>query len=109
MLIKTLALVSTVLLLMSLAFSVLGTTPLLVLKRKAPMDSRVVRQVFHYRYRMVALLLTSEERGRNSDLACSLRRQQAINYLNGLVAQIGQVGVMCHKQNSRSLFLIHLA
>ena len=56
MLIKALALVSTVLLLMSLGFSVLGTTPLLVLKHKLPMDSRVVRQVFHYCYRLVAVL-----------------------------------------------------
>ncbi len=56
MLIKALALVSTVLLLMSLAFTVLGTTPLLVLKHKLPMDSRVVRQVFHYCYRLVAVV-----------------------------------------------------
>ena len=56
MLIKALALVSTVLLLMSLAFSVLGTTPLLVLKHKLPMDSRVIRQVFHYCYRLVAVV-----------------------------------------------------
>ena len=55
-LIKALALVSTVLLLMSLGFSVLGTIPLLILKHKLPMDSRVVRQVFHYCYRLVALL-----------------------------------------------------
>ncbi|MDO9014234.1 MAG: hypothetical protein Q7U84_05585 [Polynucleobacter sp.] len=55
MLIKALALVSTVLLLMSLAFSVLGTTPLLVLKHAVPMDSRVVRQVFHYCYRLVTV------------------------------------------------------
>jgi len=56
MLIKAIALVSTVLLLMSLAFSVLGTTPLLILKHKVPMDSRVVRQVFHYCYRLVTVL-----------------------------------------------------
>ena len=59
MLIKALALVSTVLLLMSLGFSVLGTIPLLILKHKLPMDSRVVRQVFHYCYRLVALLATA--------------------------------------------------
>jgi hypothetical protein len=56
MLIKALALVSTVLLLISLGFSVLGTTPLLVLKHNLPMDSRVVRQVFHYCYRLVAVV-----------------------------------------------------
>jgi hypothetical protein len=56
MLNKALALVSTVLLLMSLGFSVLGTTPLLVLKHLQPMDSRVIRQVFHYCYLMIALL-----------------------------------------------------
>ncbi len=56
MLIKALALVSTVLLLMSLGFSVLGATPLLILKHKRPMDSRVVRQVFHYCYRLVAVV-----------------------------------------------------
>ena len=52
---KTLALVSTVLLLMSLGFFVLGSTPLLILKHEAPMDSRVIRQVFHYCYRLVAV------------------------------------------------------
>ena len=56
MLVKALALVSTVLLLMSLGFSVLGTTPLLILKHKLPMDSRVVRQVFHYCYRLVTVV-----------------------------------------------------
>lgn len=56
MLIKALALVSTVLLLMSLAFSVMGTTPLLVLKHNRPMDSRVIRQVFHYCYRLVGVV-----------------------------------------------------
>lgn len=56
MMIKALALVSTVLLFMSLGFSVLGTTPLLILKHKLPMDSRVVRQVFHYCYRLVAVV-----------------------------------------------------
>jgi len=56
MLTKALALVSTVLLLMSLGFSVLGTTPLLILKHKLPMDSRVVRQVFNYCYRLVAFV-----------------------------------------------------
>ena len=34
----------------------LGTTPLLILKHKIPMDSRVVRQVFHYCYRIVAVV-----------------------------------------------------
>jgi hypothetical protein len=63
MLIKALALVSTVLLLMSLAFSVLGTTPLLVLKHKLPMDSRVVRQVFHYCYRLVAVVALAASMG----------------------------------------------
>ena len=56
MLIKALALVSTVLLLMSLGFSVLGATPLLILKHKRQMDSRVIRQVFHYCYRLVAVV-----------------------------------------------------
>jgi hypothetical protein len=56
MLVKALALVSTVLLLMSLGFSVLGATPLLILKHKRAMDSRVIRQVFHYCYRLVAVV-----------------------------------------------------
>ena len=55
MLPKALALVSTVLLLMSLGFFVLGSTPLLILKHDVPMDSRVIRQVFHYCYRLVAI------------------------------------------------------
>ncbi len=63
MLIKALALVSTVLLLMALAFSVLGTTPLLILKHKLPMDSRVVRQVFHYCYRLVAVVAIAASMG----------------------------------------------
>ena len=58
MLPKTIALVSTVLLLMSLGFSVLGSTPLLILKHDVAMDSRVVRQVFHYCYRLVAIVAT---------------------------------------------------
>jgi len=53
---KTIALVSTVLLLMSLGFSVLGSTPLLILKHDVAMDSRVVRQVFHYCYRLVTVV-----------------------------------------------------
>lgn len=56
MLIHALALVSTVLLLISLGFSVLGATPLLVLKHNLPMESRVVRQVFHYCYRLIAVV-----------------------------------------------------
>jgi len=56
MLPKTIALVSTVLLLMSLGFSVLGSTPLLILKHDVAMDSRVVRQVFHYCYRLVTVV-----------------------------------------------------
>lgn len=56
MLTKALSLVSTVLLLVSLGFSVLGAMPLLVLKHKQPMDSQVVRQVFHYCYRVVAVV-----------------------------------------------------
>lgn len=55
MLPKALALVSTVLLLMSMAFFLLGTIPLLILKHNEPMDSRVVRQVFHYCYRIVTV------------------------------------------------------
>jgi hypothetical protein len=58
MLPKALALVSTVLLLMSLGFSVLGATPLLILKHRVAMDSRVVRQVFHYCYRLIAAMAT---------------------------------------------------
>jgi len=53
---KTIALVSTVLLLMSLGFSVLGSTPLLILKHDVAMDSRVIRQVFHYCYRIVTVV-----------------------------------------------------
>jgi hypothetical protein len=53
---KTVALVFTVLLLMSLGFSVLGAAPLLILKHDVAMDSRVVRQVFHYCYRIVTVV-----------------------------------------------------
>jgi hypothetical protein len=53
MLPKTIALVSTVLLLMFLGFSVLGSTPLLILKHDVAMDSRVVRQVLHYCFRLI--------------------------------------------------------
>ena len=60
---KTLALVSTVLLLMSLGFFVLGTTPLLILKHDSAMDSRVIRQVFHYCYRMVAVMAAAASIG----------------------------------------------
>lgn len=56
MLPKTIAIVSTVLLLMSLGFSVLGSTPLLILKHDVAMDSRVIRQVFHYCYRLVTVV-----------------------------------------------------
>ncbi len=63
MLPKALALVSTVLLLMSLGFFVLGTTPLLVLKHDVPMDSRVIRQVFHYCYCLVAVVAVAASIG----------------------------------------------
>jgi len=59
MLLHAFSLVSTVLLLMSLGFFVLGSTPLLVLKHDVPMDSRVIRQVFHYCYRVVAVMATA--------------------------------------------------
>jgi hypothetical protein len=55
---KIIALVSTVLLLMCLLISVLSSTPLLILKHDVPMDSRVIRQVFHYCYRLVAVVAT---------------------------------------------------
>jgi len=53
MLPQALALVATVFTLMSLGFFVLGSTPLLILKHEVPMDSKVIRQVFHYCYRLV--------------------------------------------------------
>jgi hypothetical protein len=53
---KALTLVPTVFLLMSLGFFVLGATPLLILKHDVPMDSRVIRQVFHYCYRLVSVM-----------------------------------------------------
>ncbi len=63
MLPKALALVSTVFMLMSMAFFLLGTIPLLILKHKEPMDSRVVRQVFHYCYRLVTVFALSASLG----------------------------------------------
>ena len=63
MLPKVLALVSTVLMLMSLGFFVLGSTPLLILKHDVPMDSKVVRQVFHYCYRLVAVMAAAASLG----------------------------------------------
>jgi hypothetical protein len=63
MLLNAFALVSTVLLLMSLGFFVLGSTPLLVLKHETPMDSRVIRQVFHYCYRLVAIMAAAASTG----------------------------------------------
>jgi hypothetical protein len=80
MLNKALALVSTVLLLMSLGFSVLGTTPLLVLKHLQPMDSRVIRQVFHYCYRMVALLAFA------ACLGNALEDRMALSVYTGFIA-----------------------
>lgn len=59
LLLKAFMLISTVLLLMSLAFFTLGSTPLLILKHDAPMDSRVIRQVFHYGHRLVAIMATA--------------------------------------------------
>ncbi len=63
MLPKVLALVATVLMLMSLGFFVLGSTPLLILKHDVPMDSKVVRQVFHYCYRLVAVMAAAASLG----------------------------------------------
>jgi hypothetical protein len=80
MLNKALALVSTVLLLMSLGFSVLGTTPLLVLKHLQPMDARVIRQVFHYCYRMVALLALA------ACLGNALEDRMALSVYTGFIA-----------------------
>lgn len=56
---KAFVLVSTVFLLMSLGFSVLSSTPLLILKHNVPMDSRVIRQVFHYSYRLVTVMASA--------------------------------------------------
>jgi hypothetical protein len=80
MLIKALALVSTVLLLMFLGFSVLGTTPLLILKHKQPMDSRVIRQVFHYCYRLVALVAIAASMGH------ALEGRQVLSVFTGSIA-----------------------
>jgi hypothetical protein len=63
MLPKTISLVSTVLLLMSLGFFVLGSAPLLILKHDAPMDSRFIRQVFNHCYRLVAFVATAASIG----------------------------------------------
>lgn len=49
------SMISTVLLLVFLGFFVLSSAPLLVLKHDVPMDSHVIRQVFHYCYRMVTV------------------------------------------------------
>jgi hypothetical protein len=59
MLLKAFVLISTILLLMSLGFSVLGPTPLLILKHDVAMDSRVIRQVFHYCYRLITIMATA--------------------------------------------------
>ncbi len=59
MLPKAITLVPTVFLLMALGFFVLGATPLLVLKHQVPMDARVIRQVFHYCYRLVTVLASA--------------------------------------------------
>lgn len=56
MMLMAFVLVSTVFLLMSLGVSVLSSTPLLILKHDVPMDSRVIRQVFHYSYRLVSIM-----------------------------------------------------
>ncbi len=56
MLPRMFALVPTILLLMSLGFFVLGSTPLLILKHDTAMDSRVIRQVFNYCYGLVAVI-----------------------------------------------------
>ena len=55
MLAKSIGLAATVLTLSSLGFSVLGSTPLLILRHDVPMDGRFIRQVFHYCYRVVAV------------------------------------------------------
>jgi hypothetical protein len=80
MLNKALALVSTVLLLMSLGFSVLGTTPLLVLKHLQPMDSRVIRQVFHYCYRIIAVIALA------ACLGNALENRMGLSVYTGMMA-----------------------
>ena len=77
---KALALVSTVLLLMSLGFSVLGTTPLLVLKHLQPMDSRVIRQVFHYCYRIIAVIALA------ACLGNALENRMGLSVYTGMMA-----------------------
>lgn len=56
MMLKAFVLVSTVFTLMAMGVSVLSSTPLLILKHDVPMDSRVIRQVFHYSYRLVTIM-----------------------------------------------------
>ena len=53
----TLALLSTVLLLISMGFFMLGSLPLLVLKHDTPLDSRFIRGLFNVYY--TAVMLTS--------------------------------------------------
>ncbi len=85
MLLEAFVLVSTVLLLMSLAFSVLGSTPLLILKHDVPMDSRVIRQVFHYCYRLIAIMATA------ATLAFGLAGRPMLSVFMGCIALLAMV------------------
>jgi len=82
MMLKAFVLVSTVFLLMSLGVSVLSSTPLLILKHDVPMDSRVIRQVFHYSYRLVTIMATA------SSLAFALAGRPLLSLAMACIALI---------------------
>lgn len=83
--VKAFVLISTVLLLMSLGFSVLSSTPLLILKHDAPMDSRVIRQVFHYCYRLIAIMATA------ATIAFALAGRPVLSACLGFIAALALV------------------
>src|SRR6188768_2041890 len=82
MMLKAFVLVSTVFLLMSMGVSVLSSTPLLILKHDVPMDSRVIRQAFHYSYRLVTIMAAA------SSLAFALAGRPLLSLAMACIALI---------------------
>ena len=82
MMLKAFVLVSTVFTLMAMGVSVLSSTPLLILKHDVPMDSRVIRQVFHYSYRLVTIMAAA------SSLAFALADRPLLSMAMACIAVI---------------------
>lgn len=80
------ALISTVLLLISMGFFMMGSLPLLILKHHTPLDSRFIRGLFNVYYKAVMVTATA------GALSYALAERPLFAFVLGCVAGLGFAG-----------------